>query len=112
MKFVQWDTKPWDDKQGYSKKILLNDLWSLVQKIKIKPWETAQSHYHKIQTEIFYFLNDNGYRIVNDEKITPKIWDILVIEPNDKHTITNTTDKDYLYLAFKVNHVEDDSYRE
>jgi quercetin dioxygenase-like cupin family protein len=113
MKFVQWDIKERQNKQWYSKKIFLdgNDLnspWSLVQKIKIQPHETAESHYHKIQTEIFYFLNDNGYRIVNGEEIHPKKWDVLVIEPDDKHTVINTTDQDYLYLAFKISYVSDD----
>jgi quercetin dioxygenase-like cupin family protein len=112
MKLVQSYTKHRDEKQGYSKKILINDPWSFVQEIKIKPGEMAQSHYHKVQTEVFYFLNDNGYRVVNGKKITPKKWDVLVIEPNDKHTIINNTDQEYLYLAYKVNYNPDDSYRE
>ena len=117
MKFVPWDSKQREDKQWYSKKILLNEQelaspWNLVQMIKIKAGETAKSHYHKIQTEIFYLLNEYWYRIVNGEEIHPKVWDILVIEPNDKHTVTNDTDHDYLYLAFKVNHVDNDLYRD
>lgn len=63
----------------------LNYKGALVQQLKIKPGETAESHHHKKQTEIFYFLNTNGYFIVNGEKIIPEIGDIIVIEPNDKH---------------------------
>ena len=74
------------------------------------PGETAQSHHHKIQTEIFYFLSNCGYRIVNWKKITPNIWDILLIEPNDMHIVVNDSKQDYLYLAFKIDYVSDDSY--
>jgi len=117
MKFIKTHEKEWQDKQGYSKRIFLNEkdlkhLGSLVQEIKIKPHDEAKSHYHKKQTEIFYFLNTNGYFTVNGEKIVPEVGDILVVEPNDKHIVTNDTDEDFLYLAFKVNYDENDSYWE
>lgn len=115
MRFIEGDRKEWQDKQGYSKKILLNSAklkhpGALVQEIKIKAHGEAPSHYHKEQTEVFYFLNTNGFFTVNGEKIQPKVGDIIVIEPYDKHTVTNNTDKDFLYLAFKLNYSEDDLY--
>ena len=76
------------------------------------PGEIAQSHYHKIQTEIFYFLNDCGYWIVNWKTIQPKVWDVLLIEPDDRHIVVNDSKQDYFYLAFKVDYVLDDSYWE
>lgn len=115
MKFIKTKEKPWQDKKGYSKRIFLDEKdlahpGALVQEIKIKPRETAASHFHKKQTEIFYFLNTNGYFTVNGEKIAPEVGDILVVEPNDKHITTNDTDKDFLYMAFKVNYDEKDLY--
>ena len=113
MKFVQWNEKEVQHNPWYDKKILREWIqWNLVQEIIIPPHEVAKSHHHKIQTEIFYFLTDNGCRIVNWEKIFPKIWDILVIEPNDAHTVINESDDKYLYIAFKVNYAPDDLYRE
>ena len=117
MKFVPWESKQREDKQWYSKKILLSEEelknpWSLVQYIKIKSWETAASHLHKIQTEIFYFLDENWYRIVNGEEIHPKKWDVLVIEPNDKHTVIASKTTDYIYLAFKIAYDPNDLYRD
>ncbi len=117
MKLLPWDTKIWQKKVWYSKKILFNGQdswypWSLVQEIKIMPGEIAQSHYHKIQTEIFYFLNDCGYWIVNWKTIQPKVWDVLLIEPDDRHIVVNDSKQDYFYLAFKVDYVLDDSYWE
>lgn len=115
MKLIRSDEKQWQDKEGYSKKVILNgaDLdfpGALVQQIKIKPGETAASHYHQKQTEIFYFLNGNGYFIVNGEKISLQAGDALVVEPNDKHTVINETNQDFLYVAFKLNYAEQDLF--
>lgn len=117
MKVIKPEDKVWQDKDGYSKKVFLdeNDLQhkgSLVQEIKIKAGETAAKHYHKIQTEIFYFLNNQGYWIINEEKMEFQSGEILVIEPQDRHTVVNNTNKDYLYLAFKINYIPDDLYWE
>jgi len=113
MKLIKSGDKQWLQKQGYSKKIYLNEndlniKGGLVQKLLIKSGETAQVHHHEKQTEIFYFLNENGYFIVNGEKIEVKIDDVLVVEPFDKHTAVNETGKDFLYMAFKFNYSEDD----
>lgn len=117
MKFIQSKSQTWDDRQWYSKKIFLTDmeLWTPgahVQEVKIKPGETAKNHYHKIQTEVFYFLNDNGYFIVNGEKVPAKPGDIIMIEPWDMHEVVNNTDKDFLYVAFKLNYKQEDLYWE
>jgi quercetin dioxygenase-like cupin family protein len=117
MKIIKSDEKSWQEKQGYSKKILLEgkDIGfpgGLVQEIKIKPQETAVNHYHKKQTEIFYFLSENGYWLINGEKFNFKAGDAVVIEPLDKHTIVNNSDKDYIYLAIKYNYDPNDSYWE
>lgn len=117
MKLVSGEQLSWDDKQGYSKKILLNETilhapGNLVQLIKIVPWETAKSHYHKLQTEIFYFLDNKWYWIINGEKLRPQAGEVLLIEPNDVHSVTNDALEDYCYLAFKINYHSDDFYWE
>jgi len=117
MKFIKSTEKSWEQKEGYSKKIFLTPIdlnlpGNLVQLLKIKPKEIAHNHYHKKQTEIFYFLNNNGYFIVNGKKIHAKTGDILVIEPNDRHKTVNNASDDFLYVAFKINWQEDDFYSE
>jgi len=113
MKLKRLNETEWLDKGDYSKKIYFgeNDLGkgSLVQELKIKPGETVKSHYHEKQTEVFYFLNNNGYFIVNGEKIEIFVGDVLVLEPMDRHITINNTDKDFLYLCFKINFVDGDS---
>lgn len=115
MKIIKSEDKNWLDKEGYSKKVFLDEKdlnypGGLVQKIKIKPGEGAESHHHKEQTEIFYFLTENGYWIINGEKLSFKKGDVLVVEPHDKHTAINNTKEDYIYLAFKFNYSQDDLY--
>ena len=113
MKFIKAQNKEWLQKKGYSKKILLdeNDLnykGGLVQLIKVKSQEVAKDHYHKKQTEIFYFLTKNGYWVINDQKFEFEIGDVLVIEPNDRHYVMNNTTEDYVYIAFKFNYDSED----
>lgn len=117
MKHITADAKQWLEKQGYSKKILfdakeLNFPGALVQELRLKPHKQANNHHHKKQTEIFYFFNNNGYFIVNGKKVNLKPGDLLLIEPGDQHAVVNDKDEDFLYLAFKLNHEEDDSYWE
>lgn len=115
MKIVRSKDKEWLNKKGYSKKIFLdeNDLGhkgALVQEVKIKAGERAKDHHHKKQTEIFYFLTKNGYWIINGEKKTFEIGDVLVIKPYDNHTVVNNSSEDYIYLAFKFNYETEDIY--
>lgn len=115
MKVIKSQNKEWLDKQGYSKRVLLDgknlgQTGFLLQEIKIKIGETVKEHYHKKQTEIFYFLTKNGYWIINGEKMTFEIGEVLVIEPLDKHMTVNDSSKDYIYLAFKLNYHPNDFY--
>ena len=115
MKIVKQNEKDWTQKKGYSKKILLDEenlnyKGGLVQLIKVKPGEAANDHYNKKQTEIFYFLTENGYWAINGKKFIFEIGDTLVIEPNDKHFVMNDTKEDYIYLAFKFNYEQSDFY--
>jgi oxalate decarboxylase/phosphoglucose isomerase-like protein (cupin superfamily) len=115
MKVVKSEDKEWLEKKGYSKKIFLDEKelnypGSLIQKIKIKPGEGAEEHYHKKQTEIFYFLTENGYWIINGERMNFKKGDVLVLEPFDKHITLNESKQDYIYIAFKFNYEDEDLY--
>lgn len=115
MKIIGSKDKEWLQKEGYSKRIILdeNELnykGSLVQQIKVRPGEAAESHYHKKQTEIFYFLTKNGYWIINGQKLIFEIGDTLVIEPNDEHFVMNNAKEDYIYLAFKLDYDPEDLY--
>jgi gentisate 1,2-dioxygenase len=114
MKLIKSKSKAWAEKEGYSKKVLLEGKslgkFSHIQELKIKPGDTAEEHYHKKQTEVFYFFNKDGYWIVNGEKISPDVGDVLIIEPLDMHSATSNGLKNYVYLAVKFNYDPDDLY--
>ena len=117
MKIIRAQEKKWQGKQGYSKKIFLDEKdlnypGALFQEIKIKSGETAEAHHHKVQTEVFYFLTKRGYWMINGEQKEFEIGDVLVIEPGDIHSVTNDTSEDYVYLAFKFNYNSHDLYWE
>jgi len=116
MKIIKSEDREWLEKEGYSKKIFLDEKdlnypGILVQEIRIKSGDEAKEHYHKRQTEIFYFLTENGYWIINKEKYFFKKGDILTIEPFDKHAVLNDSTEDYIYLAFKFNYIPEDLYQ-
>ncbi|PIS40669.1 MAG: hypothetical protein COT26_02110 [Candidatus Kerfeldbacteria bacterium CG08_land_8_20_14_0_20_43_14] len=61
MKIIKSNNLNWIDKAGYSKKIFVTDKevdhpGVRVQELKIAPGQICKSHYHRKQTEIFYFL--------------------------------------------------------
>jgi len=49
--------------------------------------------------------------VVDDEKYLIETGDTIVIEPNDRHKVVNNTDKDFIYMAFKVKYPKDDFYQ-
>ena len=101
MQLIRPQGKDWQEKTGYSKKILLNFEDShqgiVIQQIKIKPGEIAKAHFHKKQTEIFYFNEINGEFMVNGKNVALQPTCVLVVEPNDIHEVKNTSEKDFEY---------------
>lgn len=115
MKIIRNKNKEWQEFEGYGKKVLLDDEnmqnGSKVQEIRIKAGEKAGEHYHKKQTEVFYFFSNEGHWIINGRKYEFEAGDVLIIEPNDRHAVINDSDKDYVYLAIKYNYEDgNDSY--
>ena len=118
MKLIKAKSKQWEAKPGgYSKKIFLDEKdlnypGALVQELKIKPGDICTNHYHKKQTEIFYFTTVNGWFEVAGKRINLEKGDVLVVEPNDIHRAGNESDEDFVYVAFKFNYSTDDSFYE
>ena len=115
MKIIRSEEKQWEEKEGYSKKIFLdekdiNHPGALVQKVKIKAGEVVKEHYHKKQTEIFYFLDSNSSWVINDKEMNFKEGDFLVLEPFEKHSVSNNTKEESTILTFKLNYIDKDLY--
>lgn len=115
MKHIKNTDKEWEHKPGYSKKIFakpedLRKEGLLVQELQIAPGQLAKNHYHKIQTEIFYFLNAAGVFKVNNKAIPLEVGNILIVEPNDWHEVSNDSKENFRYVAFKFNWEDNDYY--
>ncbi len=81
-----------------------------MQSLRIKPHESVGPHFHKKQTEIFYFLNTNGIFEINGKAVPLAPGDALVVEPNDVHAVRNDSGEDFLYVAFKFDWVDGDYF--
>lgn len=115
MKHIKAADVAWTEKPGYSKKVLatpelLGKPGLLVQSLRIAPHDSVSLHFHKKQTEVFYFLNTNGSFSVNGKEIPLAVGDVLVVEPNDIHATKNDSDEDFLYVAFKFDWVDNDYF--
>lgn len=115
MKYISKDSREWIKKPGYRKKVFITPEeiqkdGILVQKLQILPGETAKSHFHKKQTEIFYFINTAGEFFVNEKKVKLQDGDVLVVEPGDIHKVSNKSNAVFEYIAYKFDWEEGDSY--
>lgn len=117
MKHIKNSEKNWVHKTGYSKKIfadpaVLGKEGLLVQELQIAPGQIAKNHYHKKQTEIFYFLNTVGMFNINNKPVRLEIGDILIVEPNDWHEVSNDSQENFRYITFKFNWQDNDYFEE
>ncbi|MFH1235938.1 MAG: cupin domain-containing protein [Parcubacteria group bacterium] len=106
---------PWTERPGYGKRVLLTGdqigaPGTLVQMLRIRPGEGASPHYHQSCTETFFFFAGTGEWTVNGEKVTLQTGDVLVIQPGDRYSVRNPGTEDLIYIAFKVNVVDDDYF--
>lgn len=112
MKFIKAGIKNWIEGEGYSKNLLLDNIdlissKSLVQIIKIKSGNHVDNHFHRTTTEIFYGLLGNGIFTIEDKDFTFGAGDLLICEKNEVHSVKNSTDEDWLYLAVKTDNKSD-----
>ncbi len=115
MKFVQLDDKSWLKREGYSKAILLaeQDLKSkgnLVQIIKNEAHTEIKPHYHKQMIEVYHVLKGNAVVFCGDTRVRAKPGDTLLCEPGEVHGVINDTDENFLFVVFKMNTKDDDTF--
>ena len=115
MKFVELNDKEWLERQGYSKKILLNegDLKSrgnVVQIIKNKANSEIKPHYHKNMIEIYHIIEGSAIVFCGKKRIRTKINDTVLCEPGEIHGVVNDTSNDFKILVFKINANDKDIY--
>ena len=115
MKFVPSNDKFWLKRQGYSKAILLTerDLKSkgnLVQIIKNEAHTEIKPHYHKQMIEVYHILKGNAIVFCGNTRTRAEPGDTLLCEPREVHGLINDTDEDFLFVVFKMNTKDDDTF--
>lgn len=115
MKTAKDEDKNWLERQGYSKKILFNEVelkskGHFIQIVKNAAHTEIKPHYHKQTIEIYYVLKGKAILFCGDKRFRASQGDALLCEPGDIHGVFNDTDEEFLLLVFKINAKDDDLY--
>ncbi len=106
MKYIDRKKVPWVEKRGYTAQIFLDfkekDNNSRFVLIRMKPHTEIKAHYHKKIKEILFVTKGSGKMIVEDKEINAMQEDIILIEPNEIHSMMNDTDDIFEWLEFKM----------
>jgi len=105
----------WVQEKGYRKKVLLdeNDLQSrgvVLQVNIVEPNSTLVPHYHKKMTEAVFVLDGKASLIIAGENFPMKQGDLQTIQPNQLHTVKNSSNGEFKYLVLKTNFTKEDKY--
>ena len=107
MKFIDREKVKCISKKGYTAQIFLdfkeegnNSRFVLV---RMSQHTEIKAHYHKKIKEILYFTKGTGTININciERRFRPE--DIILIEPEDTHSMINDTDEIAEWLEFKMN---------
>lgn len=112
MKHFKAGADNWVEGRGYVKKRLMgHDLLprevDLVQEVRFKKGSSVPSHYHRVQTEVFYVLG-KGSVIINGTLLVLEAGDVVVCEPGEVHETPTVVD-DFGFLVLKLDYREDDT---
>jgi quercetin dioxygenase-like cupin family protein len=111
MRLYKHDAAPVLQGQGYSKRILIDELalgipGSFLQEVEFKKGQMVRQHHHNFQTEIFYALDEASF-LINGIKVTMLPGDVLVCEPGDVHGNPDVP-HDFRILVLKIGFLEND----
>lgn len=100
--------KPWGSYQN-----LVDEDYTKVKKIVIKPGESPSYQYHFKRSEIWILVKGSGEMKVNDELHPCQAGDIVTIPKEAKHQVTNTGDCDLVFIEVQLGEYfgEDDIVR-
>ena len=113
MKYTNLEKAENITKSDYSKKVLfsLQDFLPKahqLQTVTIPPQTRQRSHYHTIQTEVFYILEGQGEVGLAGEVYDARPGDAFICSPNEIHYYWNKTDSNFVFLVFKIDYPEVD----
>ena len=101
-------TKPWG---SYTN--LIDDEHTKVKKIVIKPGESPSYQYHFKRSEIWVIVKGTGVCKLDGEKYEVTVGDVIAIDEEQKHQITNIGETDLVFVEVQLGEYfgEDDIVR-
>lgn len=69
---------------------------------EFQPGQSVAEHIHETMYEVFYILKGKADFIIEDQKITVKMGDYVVIEPKERHSQANLYAESVSWLYFAV----------
>jgi mannose-6-phosphate isomerase-like protein (cupin superfamily) len=90
------------------KKVLLEKADLLPGRVQMVNWANLQpnatfnAHYHEDMTEVFLIIEGTTEMTVGDTTVPLTKGDLVVVEPGEVHTMTNTSDKSFEYIVFGI----------
>ena len=108
MKHLKGKNKRWTQETGYKRRIILpfgSEAYSNIQMqlTEIAAGNKVVRHHHAKQTEFIFFLEGSCDFTFKDITITLESGDLLIIDPNEKHSASNIYDSAARFLTFKIN---------
>lgn len=92
---------------------ILEEEYTKVKKISIKPGESPSYQYHFKRSEIWVVVKGTSEVKLNDEVKPCKVGDVVFVPKEVKHAITNTGDEELVFIEVQLGEYfgEDDIVR-
>jgi mannose-6-phosphate isomerase-like protein (cupin superfamily) len=102
------ELKPWG---SYTN--LLDEEYTKVKKIVIKPGESPSYQYHFKRSEVWIIVKGNAEVKVNDVLTKNTVGDIIIIPVEAAHQVTNIGEEDLIFIEVQLGYYfgEDDIVR-
>jgi mannose-6-phosphate isomerase-like protein (cupin superfamily) len=84
------------------KEDLLPGRVQMVNWAKLQPNATFNAHYHEDMSEVFIIIEGTTEMTVGKTTVPLTKGDLVVVEPGEVHTMTNTSDKPFEYIVFGI----------
>ena len=107
------EKKEWVQKEGYDTLLIADgeDLNMPETEAQMVHFQRGKyKHYHKIKTELFYFISGSGKVVLdgNENILFAGTW--LLVRPGIVHEFINESDEPLAALMFKTNSTPEDTY--
>jgi mannose-6-phosphate isomerase-like protein (cupin superfamily) len=90
------------------KKVLLQKADLLPGRVQMVNWaqllpgKTFNAHYHEDMSEVFMIIEGSTEMTVGEIRVMLSKGDLVVVEPGEVHTMTNTSGQPLEYIVFGV----------